>query len=135
MNFDTKWEQAQSAAIEIPTKMVLEVFFHSKLQDSVQLQTVLAFYEQENIRNNRAVPDWRDQQDDILIRDNEDAKLQRPERNSGTKSSNRESKKKKSGRMPSMESKLTVLSLISGEISCVLAESKWHGATIVQLDE
>ena len=32
--------------------MVLEGSYKSKLQDSVQLQTVLALYEQENIRNN-----------------------------------------------------------------------------------
>ena len=32
--------------------MVLEGLYKSKLQDSVQLQTVLALYEQENIRNN-----------------------------------------------------------------------------------
>ena len=32
--------------------MVLEGLYKSKLQDSVQLQTVLALHEQENIRNN-----------------------------------------------------------------------------------
>ena len=32
--------------------MVLVGSYRSKLQDSVQLQTVLALYEQENIRNN-----------------------------------------------------------------------------------
>ena len=37
---------------EIPTETVLEGLCKSKLQDSVQLQTVLAVYEQENVRNN-----------------------------------------------------------------------------------
>ena len=32
--------------------MVLEGLYNSKLQDSFQLQTVLALYEQENVRNN-----------------------------------------------------------------------------------
>ena len=38
-------------ASEIPTEMVLEGAFKSKLQDSVQLQTLLSVYEQKNIRN------------------------------------------------------------------------------------
>ena len=42
-----------SAASEItPSEMVLQGLFKSKLQDSGQIQTVLALYEQENIRNN-----------------------------------------------------------------------------------
>ena len=32
--------------------MVLEGLYKSKLQDSVQLQTVLALYDQETVRNN-----------------------------------------------------------------------------------
>ena len=51
-DFDTRWDQASLSAIEIPTEMVLEGLYKSKLHDSVQLQTVLTVYEQENIRNN-----------------------------------------------------------------------------------
>ena len=51
-DFDTRWDQALFAASEIPTEMALESFFKSKLQDSVQLQTVLALYDQETVRNN-----------------------------------------------------------------------------------
>ena len=51
-DFDTRWDQALSAASETLTEIVLAGFHESKLQDSVQLQTVLALYEQENIRNN-----------------------------------------------------------------------------------
>ena len=40
------------AASEIPTEMVLEGSNTSKLQVSVQLQTVLALYDQEIVRNN-----------------------------------------------------------------------------------
>ena len=35
------------AASEIPTEMVLEGLYNSKLQDSGQLQTVLALFDQE----------------------------------------------------------------------------------------
>ena len=48
----TRWDQALLAASEIPPGMVLEGFYKSKLQDSVRLQTVLAMYERENVRNN-----------------------------------------------------------------------------------
>ena len=51
-DFDTRWDQALFSASEIPTEMILVGFFKSKLQDSVQLQTVLAMYEQENVRSN-----------------------------------------------------------------------------------
>ena len=51
-DFDTRWDHPLLAASEIPTEMVLEGLYKSKLQDYVQLQTVLALYEQENIRNN-----------------------------------------------------------------------------------
>ena len=51
-DFDTRWDQALLSASEIPTEMVLEGLYKSKLQDSVQLQIVLALYEQEIVRNN-----------------------------------------------------------------------------------
>ena len=50
--FDRRWDHALLAASEIPTEIVLEGLYQSELQDSVQLQTVWALYEQENIRNN-----------------------------------------------------------------------------------
>ena len=51
-DFDTIWDQALLAASEIPPEMVLEGLYKSKLQDSVQLQTVLALYDQETVRIN-----------------------------------------------------------------------------------
>ena len=52
-DFDTRWDQAPLAASEIPTEMVPVGSYKSKkLQDSVQLQAVLALHEQENARNN-----------------------------------------------------------------------------------
>ena len=51
-DFDTRWDQALLSANEIPTEMVLEGLYKPKLQDSVQLQTVLTLYDQETPRNN-----------------------------------------------------------------------------------
>ena len=51
-NVDTRWDQALLAASEMPAGVVLDCLHKSKLQDSVELQTVLVLYEQENIRNN-----------------------------------------------------------------------------------
>ena len=51
-DFDVRWDQALLSASEIPTDVTLEGLHKSKLQDSVQLQTVLALYDQETVRNN-----------------------------------------------------------------------------------
>ena len=51
-DFDTRWDQALLSASEVPTEMVLEGLYKSKLQDSVQRQTTLAMYEKEKNRNN-----------------------------------------------------------------------------------
>ena len=52
-DIDVRWDQALLAASEIPTEMILEGLYKSKLQDSVQLQIVLAMFEKENVRNFR----------------------------------------------------------------------------------
>ena len=69
-DFDTRWSQAQKAASEIPTENVLEGLYKSKLLDFVQLLTVVALWETENVRNNEppSTPDRRQEQDVILIR-------------------------------------------------------------------
>ena len=51
-DFDVWWDQALLSASEIPADVILEGLYKSKLQDSVQLQTVLALYDQETARNN-----------------------------------------------------------------------------------
>ena len=48
---DPRWDKALLTASEIPTENVLEGLNKLKLHDSVQLQTVLALYEQEIVRN------------------------------------------------------------------------------------
>ena len=51
-DFDVRWGQALLSASETPSDGILEGLYQSKLQDSVQLQTVLALYDQETARNN-----------------------------------------------------------------------------------
>ena len=51
-DFDVRWDQALLSASDMPSDLILEGLYKSKLQDSVQLQTVLALYDQETVRNN-----------------------------------------------------------------------------------
>ena len=52
--FDVRWDQALLSASDVPSDVILEGLYKSELQDSVQLQTVLAFYDQETVRNKLA---------------------------------------------------------------------------------
>ena len=49
---DVRWDQAPLSASDMPSDVILEGFYKSKLQDSVQLQAVLALHDQETVRNN-----------------------------------------------------------------------------------
>ena len=51
-DFDVRWDQALLSADETLAQTVLEGLHKSKFQDSVQLQTLLALYDQETVRNN-----------------------------------------------------------------------------------
>ena len=51
-DFDVRWDQALLSVSEIPSDVILEGLYKSKLEDPVQLQTVLALYNQETARNN-----------------------------------------------------------------------------------
>ena len=51
-DFDVRWDRAPSSASGMPSDVILEGLYKSKLQDSVQLQTVLALYDEETVRNN-----------------------------------------------------------------------------------
>ena len=51
-DFDVRWDQALLSAGETPTEMDFGGLYKSKLQDSVQLQTVMALSDQEIVRNN-----------------------------------------------------------------------------------
>ena len=50
-DFDVRWDHALLSVSEMPSDMILEGLYKSKLQNSVQLQTVLALYDQETARN------------------------------------------------------------------------------------
>ena len=97
------------SASEIPTEIVLEDFFTSKFQDSVQIQTVLTVCEQDNIRkneqpsNSRLMTAVRRHVDQA----NEDKNLQSLKRNSGGRSSNQESQRKESQRVNRTPSHVT----------------------------
>ena len=47
-DFDTRWDHALLAASDMPSDVILEGLYKSKLQDSVQLHTALALYEPTN---------------------------------------------------------------------------------------
>ena len=42
-DFDVRWDHALLSVSEIPSDMILEGLYKSKLEDSVQLQIVMAF--------------------------------------------------------------------------------------------
>ena len=46
-DFDVRWDHALLSVSELPSDVILEGLYKSKLQNSVQLQTVLALYDQE----------------------------------------------------------------------------------------
>ena len=50
-DFDARWNQALFSACDMPSDVILEGVYKSELQDSVQLQTVLALYDQETVRH------------------------------------------------------------------------------------
>ena len=50
-DFDIRWDHALLPVSEMPSDMILEGLYKSKLQNSVQLQTVLALYDQETARS------------------------------------------------------------------------------------
>ena len=60
-DFDVRWDQALLSADETLAQTVLGGLHKSKFQDSVQLQTLLALYDQETVRNNgqQVVQDWK----------------------------------------------------------------------------
>ena len=51
-DFDVRWDPALLSANDMPSDVILEGLYKSKLQDSVQLQTALALFDQETVRNN-----------------------------------------------------------------------------------
>ena len=50
--FDVRWDHALLSVSEMPSDPILEGLFKSNLQNSVQLRTAMALYDQEVARNN-----------------------------------------------------------------------------------
>ena len=50
-DFDVRSSHALLSVSEMPSDMILEVLYKSKVQNSVQLQTVLALYDREMARS------------------------------------------------------------------------------------
>ena len=57
-DFDVRWDQALLSATETPSEMVLEGLYKSKLQDSVQLQNVLAFKFERICKTSKWISRW-----------------------------------------------------------------------------
>ena len=51
-DFDVRWDHAPLTVREMPSDPILEGLCKSKLQNSAQLRTVMALYDQEFARNN-----------------------------------------------------------------------------------
>ena len=49
-DFDVRWDHALLSVSEMPSDMILEGLYKSKIGNSVQLQTVMALYDQETAR-------------------------------------------------------------------------------------
>ena len=61
-DFDVRWDQALLSASDVLSDVILEGLYESKLQDSVQLQTVLALYEHETIEPDEfGINFWRNE--------------------------------------------------------------------------
>ena len=50
-DFDVRWDHALLSASDMPSDMILEGLYKSKLQNSAQPRTVLALHDQETARN------------------------------------------------------------------------------------
>ena len=74
-DFDTRWDQVLLGASERPTENVLESLYKMRIRESLQLQTVLAMYEQE-IDQHRSKPS--DQKLKTMVRRHIDRMIRTP---------------------------------------------------------
>ena len=79
--------------IEMPSDMMLEGLYKSKLQNSAQLQTLLALYDQETTRN-KGKPNCTILKIAVKLHIDQNSKLEGSERWCGTRISHQESRKK-----------------------------------------
>ena len=93
-----RWDQALLSASDMLSDVILEGLCKSKLQDSVQFQPFLAMHDQETVRNNGQTSYLRLKTSVKLQNwsDDENSKLQSPERSCGTRISYQDSERKES---------------------------------------
>ena len=96
-DFDVKWDHALLSVSEMPSFLILEGLYKSKIENSVQLQTVMALVWSRNGANQGAqLSQIEDCCETSFWPDDENLKLQSPERCCGKRVSNQESKRKQS---------------------------------------
>ena len=52
-DFDVRWDHALLSVSEVPSDAILERLYNSRLENSVQLQTLLALHDQETARSKK----------------------------------------------------------------------------------
>ena len=52
-DFDVRWDHALVSVSEMPSDIILEGLYKSKLENSIQLQTVMALHDQETARTKK----------------------------------------------------------------------------------
>ena len=115
-DFDVRWDHALLTAGEMPSDAILEGLYKSKLQNSFQLQTVMALYDHDVPRNN-GEPNYQRQKTAVKLQIDQMMRTRTPrarndvaERGSVTKGQrgNKAYVERKSGRVLSMEGTWTM---------------------------
>ena len=115
-DFDARWNHALLSVSEMPSDPILEGLYKSKLQNSAQLRTVMALYDQEVARNN-GTPNYQQRKTAVKLHIDQmmrNRNFKAPERCCGKGFSHQESKRKQiqckeeSGRVFSVEGTRTM---------------------------
>ena len=80
--FDNRWNQVLLSMRDLPTDSILETLYNMPTRGSVQLQTVLAMYEQE-VHQDRSRPNYQNLK--TMVRRHSDQKIRTRNSKSGTK--------------------------------------------------
>ena len=79
-DFDVRWDHALLSVSEMPSDPILEGLYKSKLQDSAQLRTVMALYDQVVARSNNELSTIENCSETSYWSDDEKSEFQSPER-------------------------------------------------------
>ena len=69
-DFDVRWDHALLTVSEMPSPATLEGLYKSNLQNSVQLQTVLALFDQDVARNS-GTPNYQQSKTAVKLRNDQ----------------------------------------------------------------